>query len=715
MDGPSPPDRPVQTDPSKGSSSGKKKRKKKKEQSDNPVAAPPTDMPGRLSLSQRQKVVLEKQLHAGKKLPAKMETKIELRTRAPARTLEESDDYYKTSLRQGLTLLKSPDRLPEAHYLLATSYYGMGKYKLAVQNARELLAKLPEDHYLRTSAFIIMGRSQLSLQRRFDEFIVSCFQKAWEADHPDAAKYLVLARSGLLGSISLLKWCNPEEGVRILEQYKDKKCRFEDKQAKMRTQTRSLSDDDPMKQVCLQMLATEGRNVADAAPIALTYFTGGLCDYMDEGATEHSTSKIEPYLKTQDPQSTAAVIYLYVQYLKTGNPKVRTRLLSEIEKSPQPTARLFCARAMAAMDPVKHHDAIVAHLDNIYCKMTIQGYENLCEFYIARQQPERAIEQLTEGEAHLQAFLDKKRPLYAHVLGQQSKHSFTDGKQGEAQELEFEELAAVSRHLDHWHTKKALLLDTFKPPSPTQVDKELLESQSDSTTDTSTASGSNSDDESSDESTPTPQTPDSTQTTRDTSEKEDVTATSDKPVLSPSAMQRQINEAMNLIHYQAEFDQARELLSELQPPKHTVIWYRLQQAKAWLLLESSSHYDYLSSKLEPGETTAQRGKRYLKLAEKKVRHLLHKIESDISKSLPESEQLSSAASFSQSIDEAIQYAQHLRSQGHEALLRQYGGLFSMLGHIHKAYRDNPLTRPDHDISVGIHYYKIANRIRGRAL
>ena len=168
---------------------------------------------------------------------------------------------------------------------------------------------------------------------------------------------------------------------------------------------------------------------------------------------------------------------------------------------------------------------------------------------------------------------------------------------------------------------------------------------------------------------------------------------------------------MNLIHFQAEFDQASALLSNLKPLRTVLPGFACNRPEPGLKLESATHYDYLSTKPNPGETAASRSKQKLKDVEKKVRSLLHKIEVDVSKQLPEPFSIQSSASFSQSIDEAMQYAEYLSKQGEEALLRQYGGLFSLLGHVHKALRDNPLTQGQYAVQEGIQYYRIANRIR----
>ena len=489
MDPTPPADRPPSPPGSASASAQPKKRKKKKKPSAHTGGAEPSATP----LTQREKEQLLESLRPATRLPGRLEARKELREREPAKTLAASDEHYKKTLKQGLTLLQSQGKTPEACYLLATSYYGLGKYDFAAKNTTELLEITPHDHYLNASAWLISGRINLCQCKRFNEFNLHCFDKAWQSGHPDAAKYLVLARIGTLNSVSLLKWCNPDEAVRILEQYKDQKKSFEDRLTRSRHRTQTLPDEDAIKQASFQMQSTEGRNMSDAIPFDITVYAAGLCDFMVEGVTAEVLGKIERHLSSQDPQSTVSVLYQYLQFLKAASIKARMKHLRAMSKSPQPTARLFCAKAFVMLDPDKYHDDIIAHLNDDYCKMTLQGYDNLCEVFLAKKQIEQAIEQLSAGEEHLKAFLAGTLPLYGHDIGAQAAKSCKSGRPVEEYStLEFEELAAVHKHLEHWQIKKAFLMDTLLPveeecdDSGQDTDIDILGSSNDVSEDTTT-------------------------------------------------------------------------------------------------------------------------------------------------------------------------------------------------------------------------------------
>ena len=652
---------------------------------------------------------------------SRLKSKKELRARTSV-SLTTSDAHYKSMLRLSLEDFKKNGKTPEACYIIATSYYGLGKLDEASEFIDLLVEITPQSHPLYASTLLQRSKIQLVKLSRFNEQILNGFALAHKLGHPDACKYLVAARAGLMNGPSLIKWCNPHETIRVLESFPDLTRQLEAKVVNYKRSTEHLPDDHLHKLACLQMQSTEGLNMSDVVPFGITLYSGALCDLFISEKSSDAKRFLEGYIKAIGSQSTSAVLFLYVQFLRSSKPAERKALIEAIEKNPQPSAHLFSAKALEQLDEKKYYSAIIKHLEQPYCLETLQGYEELTEFYIKNRKTDKALAIMETAAQHLTDFLAGNKSLYGHRLGGQIERMKQDSiawEQWEKDALEFEELQAAHNHLKQWEVKADFYQEVFKePPAPDPIpaaEKAAKEKQSPSLqTDLKESEKAISKPEAQEESatvSPITEVPDVI--SKEPSPSPSVKAKPKIHEQSQEFIHSTINRAMGLIRLQAEFEEAESLLLKLNPQPRSTLWFRQQQALCWLKLEKATHYDYLSGQLKPGEEPAQKSKDMLKSVDKRARSLLHMIEAEVCKSIPESQQPVSHDSFSKTIEQALIYKTWMGQQDQQGLSRQYSSLYSTLGHIQKAFRDNPKCHGEHYLQDGLQYYRIANRLRDR--
>lgn len=618
---------------------------------------------------------------------------------------EEMNEHFRHVMSKTLREKDSPEK----YYLLMMCYRHFSKPDKSLECARTFMERAPLGHVYHGLACYHLGVLQFDKDKLFSEEVVVLFQKAYKTGIALAAKYLMFAHSGAPSHLSLVKWCDPEELVRIAITYP--KLQSEYFACLTLNANEKKPEKDDIKKMFHEVRYGLESSEQKAHPQEIIRFNQLLCDLFSKPDDESHTickdieGAMDDYAKQFGNPGLLVVLYHYARYKKSKDTASLNALSLLVDVDDFAS---FCvARIISKNNPCDEKKCIELFTRGFE---VLHGYRYLADFYMSLGNNEEALKTCHKAINTMDRFVQGKEKIFYHSVGEQatSSHSRRPSA-GHDKTINIEELAAVdlnirffqgqidvleeavSEQLHHEAKQPLKTAPLPRAPDDSDSDEEFYTapahpSEEDSDSDTYFSANESFSDNSADGFT---------------------TVVKRRP-FKPSL--RHIRQALNNARTQAvtkHYIAAEKILNSLQPEVHSVEWYRKEQALCWIKHLQVTDPEYLTQNQTAEKSANMLANELLDTCEKRTIELIHSLTHLIT---PEP----SSAPLRTDKTKCIRMANKLEAKDPK-LRAQYGGLYSVLGHVQKAKRDICTLSADHTrlAHMGITYYTLANHIRKR--
>ena len=607
------------------------------------------------------------------------------------------------------------------HYLKAAALCETKQLEAALVHAEAFFKETRSsgDAELYSLACYWLGKIKLQTEDCLREEILELFKTAYEHNIPIAGKLIMRAHLGTDSNLSLIKWCNPLRALDIAQELPELFSQHSDKLLSLSGRYKN----DPLKTMYVDMrLQTETANLPDKSNLSQLFITQ-LIDMF------HSEISLLPELSQQMENTFARfhekygdniiIMALYHRALlaiKDHNPES----INFLSENPFPLCQLLAGDYYRTSDTPQH--ALKYYKQSFDM---IHGYRLVAEHFLQENRISDALIAYKDGIRRLQDFLGGDTKLF-HLFPDEQllKLAEANYSQEHLMEIAYEEQYAIHEYIHLFQGQIDLLEETID---------ELISSETvpvlRTPAQSQPAAESDSDDEYFDASetidklspSPTPST--------DSDEYQEAFETLDEsnfiPIgffgkrkarrkLPPSekrpeeqAIKHQIAEAVQRAEKKHQFDSAIRRLEALKKPKGTLLWFIQQQALNWVRRSRGMHM------IKEPEQNAREGHDLLLKTEQEtiqlIRLLAKKTEDKSSPKGSAGETL-----LANTPENCLAIAGKLEAIDPK-LRKQYGGLYSLLGHLQKSLRQSPHKSESKGVYYqrGVHYYTLANHIRNR--
>ena len=548
----------------------------------------------------------------------------------------------------------------------------------------------------------------------FTEEIIQLFKTALEGGISNAAKYIMSVRSSLEGTACFVKWCNPREFIQIAMDYPQNLKEHVD------TLTKDLTDT-VLHHTLSQMLFYEVRLRTEAGNLVTTgthsfEFCRLICELFCAKDNE-----INPILKEIEANSAGfSVAYekpsilmdTLSRYALCMRGKPTAEALQYLLTSSSYTAA-FCAADILRKSDDKQ--------DRKQCKKLyekafeiIHGYQYLADCYLQDGKIKKALKvyrlalrrmnRFLKGDSHFFEYKHTEQALLALHFGIPEDIAF---------ELAYEELEAGDLHCRFFQDQIELLEEaweeqkknepaplppiTIHPDPDSESDSAYVDARTSQHEDSSGEDGYITAPEFADSNVPEGFTP---VTKRKKKRKKKAT---------PSA--RAIISEAGTLAEKKKYTEAEAKLETTSPKKQSIEWYMKEQKKCWIrhLQVNDPEYIRKTAKEELAATALK--KELTDKSKSRATYLINSLADMVaSPAFTGTKKGTVVINLSLCMD----FAARLETTNPK-LRSQYGGLYSLLGHLETDYRNNTKDSKERKahMDLGTEYYKLANHIRGR--
>lgn len=617
----------------------------------------------------------------------------------------------------------------QANLIRAICYCETHQYEAALFNAEKCMTQTPNTDKLYPSICFWLGRIRYNINNNiFNEAIAKLFLSAYAGGNPLAAKYLMQAHCGLDFHLSVIKWCDPLKVISIAVQTPQL---FEQRLKELISQNshQRINQTEKLNGLLNEvLLSVESENFITSSRDILICMTQ-LCDLYIKPTKEitHVCKTLKETTDMFDDDNSQQIIGILQHYALVKRFYNSSESLKSLKEHPFYISQL-CAGDILRESPSP--EECMPHLKAAY--PIIHGYTQMGHYFIEQKQFSDALETYKEAVTHLYDFLDGTKTLFGKNTGDQSKELKKFGFTTElTNEINFEELTATHEFIRFFEGQIDLMSEVIEkdfPKQPTTLSvKQSEHSDRPSEADSSSSESScHSDSEALDHldtdsaKHEVPQEKEAQESTgfikiKRRSRKTTSMPSISQPLLKTRNMQEwrikaAISKANQLGTKEEKFDEAERILlglniDEASPliyiQKQTLHWIRLQKAIKELYTPSGNHKEAqtILNKVEKDTLDLIRS-----LERKVLTESMVQIQLQPNPHLPDS----SIPPIKIKIANQLEVTDPL-------LRRQYGALYSVMGHLQKAYKQSSLSpKPaNHYNTEGIRYYTIANYIRRR--
>ena len=390
-----------------------------------------------------------------------------------------------------------------------------------------------------------------------------------------------------------------------------------------------------------------------------------------------------------------------------------------LKETLSPFARFYAAKITSKSKSVDKDECVELFRDGFEI---LHGYRHLAEFYMSIGDNVKAGETCEQAIEHLKLFTGKERTFFHKTMGQQARdlrakgisESVPEKQRTElleqlsvvAQTLDLEELAAVDLKIRFFQNQLEILEEAIseektrfeaqKPTVTTAISHTLKDEPNASNADEASLAALTL---SSDPDVPVEDLPSGYHSDEFT------TVVKKRPARQSNAYIRRVLNDANTQATAKNYTDAEKKLVKLRPKEHSVEWYRKEQTLCWIKHSQATDHDYLTQHQSIGKPAEALARELMENSKKHTITLINLLTGLIT--TPISPVI---------MDEVkcIQIAEQLEAID-PGLRAQFGGLYSVLGHLQKAYRGACTSYEDRIrfINAGITYYTLANLIRRR--
>lgn len=357
-------------------------------------------------------------------------------------SMEDIQIYFRDAMSQALRAEESPERL----YLLTVSYDYLGNPRKALECAELFMKNSPPGHPYHGLACYWLGMCRFSANHSFSEEVATLFQKAYRSGIAPAAKYLMAAHSGTQANMSLLKWFDSEEFMRIAVTYPAV-------QSEHFANLALGSDDTTLQKNKIKKIFHEVRYGTESFnnephPTAIIQFSKLLCDFFaaPDDQTQTVCIKIEDAINSfMKRWGDAEILRALYHYARCKRLKDHAESLDLLTRSTGELPCFCAARIISKNEPVDEKKCIALFTEGF---KILHGYRYLADFYIGREHYESALQTYREAIRALNRFTQGTEKILDHTVGEQATKLFSKrANDEEAKLIDFEELAAVDLHI----------------------------------------------------------------------------------------------------------------------------------------------------------------------------------------------------------------------------------------------------------------------------
>lgn len=607
---------------------------------------------------------------------------------------------------------------PEANYALACCHFARLNYQQARLYCETLLEQVQDDPALRARALLLKGRINLNHRGYLVDADIRDFADAYQSGNPEAGRFFMLGKMGHYGTLCVVAWVDPLEMVNIAERLAGQHNKYLKEVAGEKVRAVD-SGNEHRALMCDMVSAFETTGQKQERLDFATWFPLLLCEMFEfpDDKQADVDKEVEVALRLYERRGGEVenyrAIYLYARMRRSGYSE---EMLQKLLALPIEIAYLLAGDIL--LKGTEANRELGMHcLEQV--RSQPMAFDLRIEALLAKHRIREALAVCHEACQQMRGYLAGEQKLFGLVQGEQSAELKSHGPQW-ADVVELAELHAVNAMLERFTNKAELLQEAVDEQDREAALKKSVKQTFSSSEKTETTGQTRGE-------TPVTTTPEPEKT----AEVPDVQVQETEPVAQASVtvpvtaskkmpaahvdyrMQSVINQANDLIRDQSELDRAEEMLLKLKPEKGSLMWFRQQQSLCWVYHEQGVSYDYLFRKIMPGQRACDLGMRYLERADKQGRQLIKELVKQAEAEVPELAAGAASGRLYQQPEKFMAVAEALDRRG-AGFRRMYGGLYSLLGHVHKAYLDNPASGwSDSDaVRKGVVYYQIANRIRG---
>ena len=636
--------------------------------------------------------------------------------------------FHRTgAIKSALEIIASEKKTTlETAYVMTSCLCQLYRSEEAKPYAEALMKLAPPGHPHHPLACLWMGITLYQMEELYNEEIMGLLNTAHHAGIPLAAKYMMHAYSGINGTLSEVKWTNPKAFLKIA-------CKFKQQKDRHYVTLRKAMPSNPLALPLKEQMFHDYRIQTEVKEMVVTEeviheFNKLICELMVaprgqiKSLSQTIRSKIEKFAEERFTNQILPILYLYALGSRETN---NTDVLDELSEIPHCMAG-FCASELLKQRtpfPTQQQFELLTESRGL-----MDAYQYQADMLIAREAFAQAIEVYRTGIDHLNGYLDKKLPLLHRTSGQQSEtlrvnqypERFEDEVELEEQDCIHQKILFFQEQIEL--IEEALLEEKRAIVKKLSATKELSEAESSDESDSEyfDALESLSLKECEDEVTPEP--PEQTDLEgfqqvplrKKTSGEKRVDAplklwppASHVPEQSDAWYELSaMNRANNLAKIEKQYEQAEAQLKRLHYKSGSYLWFVQQDSLCWLDFLRATDTEFLVAHAGKGATRT--------LAKK----ILEQTEEKVFKQINALAAMTNVTTQHETVErdekKCLKIADTLEETD-PRLRKQYGGLYSKLGHLHKAMKD--ISRNGKEFTqharAGKQYYLLANAIRRR--
>ena len=723
-----PPGKPSATPPVEEhqASGGKRSKKKKKGGAKDRLSSKANDLSASVHSSPseiRYRAVSSSEaaslMRAGRKKVRETKVAAKLDNMEVIRNEEANQVIDAFSERAQALKLDKGQRSPEANYVLGHCHLSRGEYQRARHFCDDLLKQNLIDQTMRGRALLLRGKINLFEHCTLTDDDAKDFHEAYQCGNPEAGRFYMLAKMGYYSGVCTLAWIDPFQVVQVASELVNQ--RKEYIKALAREQVRAEAAGNEEKTLLCDVVSSlESAAIPKEYTDFSTLFPLLLCEMFERPDEKQAeiARKIDVALRVAEKRGVNTINYLAIYYYGRMRRSGVTR--EAIEQLLGLQADVSRALVGEILIRTSEDGQALSTLKKV--QSLPLAYDLRIEILMKQKRFKAALGVCVEACKKIEGYFRGKQEFFGYKFGEQANW-VEQSDHFVAEKIRLSEIHAAT-HLWERFQNKIDLLQEF-------VDVEAIATKPARTDDRPgkkevTGGGSKEPDDKS--------IHHKEESGRADAEVEIVAAALESTPLGESvgaesekarkkiqavnvsvdhAMQAVINKANVLIDRQSELDMAEAMLLDLKPEKGSLMWFRQQQSLCWVYKEKGISYDYLFNKVLPGQRTSDLALGYLEKSASLARQLIKDLVIQAEKDAPELARKEAADRLYKNQKKYMSVAQVLEQQT-PGFRRMYGGLYSVLAHVQKAFVENPSSEEKGDKAVrkGLDFYQIANRIRG---